>query len=821
MALQLSYDDIQSEVATYIGWGRLHTAWSAAQIIELDDIIQSGLRQFYYPPPVEGNPVYRWSFLSPVTTVALSANPTVLPANFAGNLRDCSVLSYPSVPLVEVTMQRMQVLQATAITGTGDLYGGYFAVSPIASISTAAQTWGIWVAPTNLQTGSINCRYDIQPLLLNGAYSPSPGAVMYHLGGPLHSETVLASCLAVAEERKNDSAQIMRPRFFALLAASVQLDQKMTGKPQTDTWPLVTVPTVMDVTYPDLMRHVGHFLGYGWDVANMNRDQSALCDDIVNMGLRQFYRPVATIDPDAENKEGHAPLPHRWSFLEFIGSLSTVASTNAYTMPADFNGELLGDITYAAGVAQTHIHPINNDRMRDLIADTPVGTTGPPQYVSIQPVTNSGTARQTWQAMFYPTPDQVYVLGFQYVTIPVRLTASAPYPLGSVDHAETILASCLAVAEERMKPEGQTLRERYKVRLTASLQIDSRAKPSEESWPLGMASQNTLDVDYTQLLMRVGKELGFGWVTTAWSTEQRRRVDLAIQSGLRQFYFPAPLGKERVSHEWSFLTPLASMTTIAPYSQGTVNIVNGVVYILGGFFPAWATTGYFTCGGASMVPVVSRQSGAQITLSDLTQNAASGSTFTLTPSSTYALPLDFAALDGPMTFAPGQSVMYRPIEIIAEHEVRSRLAQLTYSFRPTVAAIIPNAINQAAPTSYSIVFYPIADQAYTLNYRYRVNVNTLDGFANSYPPGTMVHAETYLYSCLAAAERMRDGKEGPHGTRFRELLVTSIMQDRQASAPAFLGYNRDNSDYPSNSYPGGFTPYWLPAAPTSYNGVSY
>jgi hypothetical protein len=40
------------------------------------------------------------------------------------------------------------------------------------------------------------------------------------------------------------------------------------------------------------------------------------------------------------------------------------------------------------------------------------------------------------------------------------------------------------------------------------------------------------------------------------------------------------------------------------------------------------------------------------------------------------------------------------------------------------------------------------------------------------------------------------GEQGAHSGLFQERLIASVMMDRQASAPATLGYNTDPSDGP-------------------------
>ncbi|MFZ5829467.1 MAG: hypothetical protein ACOY3P_05235, partial [Planctomycetota bacterium] len=116
-------------------------------------------------------------------------------------------------------------------------------------------------------------------------------------------------------------------------------------------------------------------------------------------------------------------------------------------------------------------------------------------------------------------------------------------------------------------------------------------------------------------------------------------------------------------------------------------------------------------------------------------------------SGTYDLPADFAGLEGPITYAPGETALYSPIEITSEHRVRM-LQQREVSGRPTLAAIRPKAVNPATGTRWEILFDREADAAYVLTYRYRVNSGVLTT-VNKYPYGGQDHAETILEACLA------------------------------------------------------------------------
>lgn len=703
-SLALGYEDFRVEVAGFLGWTRDIDNWDDAQKAELDDIVQSGVRQFYWPPSVEGKMV-RWSFLSPHATLSTSSGYGYdLPDDFSGNLH--SVINHttggPLVPMNDGNL--LSLVTGNSTQGAP----AYYAVRPAPSDGSGLQKWQILLYPPPDGVYSLSYRYEVGAQKLTKTRP-------YPLGPVCHAETVLESCLAVAEERLNDESSLHRNRFKELLAFSVAQDASMITEESVDNWPaLAATPTSLDLTYGDLLRHVGQFLGYGWDSAKWTRDHNGVADDMVQAGLRQFYRP-----PLIEGQEA----AHRWGFLRQNTTLSLVAGTALYDLPAACSGRV-AHFTYSADAAEVEVVAVSDERLRELIARN--DASGPPQYFSFRAKASSGGGRQGWQVLFYPKPNAAFTLSYEYEIVPPRLTYAAPFPLGGVDHAETILASCLAAAEERLKPESDVQRKRFLARLGASIQIDVAKAPSDETWPLGDPGEGSLDVSYGLLLKRVGHELGMGWDAGTWTVEERRRVDMVIHSGLRQFYTPPPLPGEKHGHEWTFLRPVTTLATVA-------------------------------------------------------------STYL------YDLPADFAAMDGPLTFPPGATVLYRPIEIVNENYIRQRQMTDNFTRRPEVAAIRPKAHDGTQNTRYEILFWPTPDDAYTLSYRYRVNLLSLSD-TRQFPPGAQTHAEAILTSCLAAAEQMRDGKAGLHTERFGVLLAASVSADRRGSCPERLGVPGEMDD---------------------------
>jgi len=85
-----SYDWLRREVGGYLGMGYNPSVWNAEQAAKVDGIVQSGVMQFYYHPPMrddKGNiQMHRWSFLTPVAELEIKngVRDYELPEDFSG-----------------------------------------------------------------------------------------------------------------------------------------------------------------------------------------------------------------------------------------------------------------------------------------------------------------------------------------------------------------------------------------------------------------------------------------------------------------------------------------------------------------------------------------------------------------------------------------------------------------------------------------------------------------------------------------------------------------------------------------------------------------
>lgn len=158
----------------------------------------------------------------------------------------------------------------------------------------------------------------------------------------------------------------------------------------------------------------------------------------------------------------------------------------------------------------------------------------------------------------------------------------------------------------------------------------------------------------------------------------------------------------------------------------------------------------------------------------------------------YDLPDDFAMLDGPLTFAPDSSVLYAPIPLMSEHQLRASRQNVQYSSRPSAAAICVASVDGA--TRWKLQVWPTPDGEYQIEYRYKTNPGLLSA-SKTMPLGGAPHAQTIIEACLLAADDLMGVKASPHYPKYMELLRSSVSQDRISSTPDSLGHNGDVSGH--------------------------
>ena len=238
----------------------------------------------------------------------------------------------------------------------------------------------------------------------------------------------------------------------------------------------------------DYAREIGSYLGYGrtasqwtgWDPLHPYVPQSFVLNGLtvgaddsqlghimacLKAGCHQFYFPRLA---------DQGPVAHKWSFLTPQRTLVTNAGQGVYDLPDDFAG-LEGEFTYQPTdstwltVQRRGIGEISRD-LQCLF-----GIQDKPNRCAVYPKATDGILGQRFAVSFAPVPDSTYTLTYTSNILPMALSATNPFPLGGAAHGETILESCLAVAESRFQdePDG-THKQAFLERLQASIAVDVR-----------------------------------------------------------------------------------------------------------------------------------------------------------------------------------------------------------------------------------------------------------------------------------------------------------------------------------------------------------
>lgn len=289
-----------------------------------------------------------------------------------------------------------------------------------------------------------------------------------------------------------------------------------------------------------------------------------------------------------------------------------------------------------------------------------------------------------------------------------------------------------------------------------------------------------MTASYATLLERVGHYL-FG-IRSSFSADQIVDIEESIEDGLHDVY---------TAHNWSFFSPIAEVTTTAPYTTGTVTVASGVVTLTTGTFPSWAAVGVLKIA-ENYYDINTRDSNTQVTLEDVTVTVVAASTYVLSRPE-YDLPTGFEAIagDSNLHYEPGKSNFYPPVR--QRHDSQIRAMQQDYASdedRPIYYSVRTVEFDPTVGSRKRIAFYPTPDAAYVLKVPMILRPTMIDA-TNLYPVGGETLAQVITEACLAAAERNLDEMEGRHSKRFNELLPLAIKADMEKSSPTSLG--RDGS----------------------------
>ena len=220
-SLAVGYEELVGIVARFLGYDAAHLA--AAQAEEVDSCIQSGVRNFYYPPRMEGvDETYEWSFLRQTCTVATTAGIASYrmadgfgkvrgEIYFAGDDRERRPLRVVPIGMIRGYQTRPETgIPRCAAFGFRQTYG----------------TKGQYVEMTLYPTPDRAYALEFGGEADTGRISAEKP---FALGGPSFAELLTESCLASAEQRVNDEAGLHTENFKNLLVSMIAKDRGRSG----------------------------------------------------------------------------------------------------------------------------------------------------------------------------------------------------------------------------------------------------------------------------------------------------------------------------------------------------------------------------------------------------------------------------------------------------------------------------------------------------------------------------------------------------------------------------------------------------------------
>lgn len=194
-----------------------------------------------------------------------------------------------------------------------------------------------------------------------------------------------------------------------------------------------SIPSIVPplrVTYDEIRRHVGRFLGFGSIPDAFEASQSLAVEDTIRQGLRDVYFPSIN------------GAPYEWSFLKRYTELQ-FSGGNTFALPTSFV-RLASQVT-VPGLGYP-LRQVSESALRSMAIDST--ESGAPVYYALSA---DGDALQLgvtlYQMRLFPVPpaDSGHA-EFWYHTSP-EIDLDEGGPLGGIDLAATIIECCLARAE--------------------------------------------------------------------------------------------------------------------------------------------------------------------------------------------------------------------------------------------------------------------------------------------------------------------------------------------------------------------------------------
>lgn len=209
---------------------------------------------------------------------------------------------------------------------------------------------------------------------------------------------------------------------------------------------------------------------------------------------------------------------------------------------------------------------------------------------------------------------------------------------------------------------------------------------------------------------------------------------------------------------WNFLRGAYTVTTVAPYSTGTISYSNStrIVTLTGGTWPSWAVNGQIYAG-STYGNVESVTDSTHLVLDSVNNfgaDIAAGSAFTIFRNS-FDMPADFLGAD-----IMGVMLRWQQIQNVSADEILQRMMHSFYTAIPRLCAFQASPDN---PRTMAATFWPAPDGVYNVQFTYQKSPRALSQSLIDVTAGTIT---------TSAGNRSVAG----NGTAFTQAMVGSILR---------------------------------------------
>ena len=219
--MTLTFQELRRYLSVKSGYGdRTVEQWGEAKSGLLARVVNRGYRMYLYPT-VPGDPtrVHRWSFLTITKTLITVASTAEydLPEDF-GALYDRTLSFSPTVRRQPISVTSESVALQSSSNQASIGVPNLAVIKPRASADGSQVRFTMTLYPTPDTAYTLSYRYVCNPLPLS---EDRP----YPLGGPEHSETLIAAVLAAAELEIEEGPGTQGAEFQKNLIRSIAFDR--------------------------------------------------------------------------------------------------------------------------------------------------------------------------------------------------------------------------------------------------------------------------------------------------------------------------------------------------------------------------------------------------------------------------------------------------------------------------------------------------------------------------------------------------------------------------------------------------------------------